>query len=59
MQSFVPLLIGVFISVKEVLYCAKKAGVTHILKAGGAQVFKLLNVNFCNVIDFPVACACI
>ncbi|KAK6119149.1 hypothetical protein DH2020_047125 [Rehmannia glutinosa] len=23
---------------KEVLYCAKKAGVTHILKAGGAQV---------------------
>ena len=21
----------------EVLYCAKKAGVTHILKAGGAQ----------------------
>ena len=22
----------------EVLYCAKKAGVTHILKAGGAQV---------------------
>ena len=23
---------------QEVLYCAKKAGVTHILKAGGAQV---------------------
>ena len=23
----------------EVLYCAKKAGVTHILKAGGAQVW--------------------
>lgn len=22
----------------QVLYCAKKAGVTHILKAGGAQV---------------------
>lgn len=21
----------------EVLYCAKKAGVTHVLKAGGAQ----------------------
>ncbi|KAL7204818.1 hypothetical protein ACSBR2_017849 [Camellia fascicularis] len=26
---------------KEVLYCAKKAGVTHILKAGGAQVEKI------------------
>ncbi|GFZ14344.1 histidinol dehydrogenase [Actinidia rufa] len=25
----------------EVLYCAKKAGVTHILKAGGAQVEKI------------------
>jgi histidinol dehydrogenase len=23
---------------QEVLYCAQKAGVTHILKAGGAQV---------------------
>ncbi|MED6146913.1 hypothetical protein PIB30_039141 [Stylosanthes scabra] len=23
---------------KEVLYCAKKVGVTHILKSGGAQV---------------------
>lgn len=22
----------------EVIYCAKKAGVTHVLKAGGAQV---------------------
>lgn len=26
---------------QEVLYCAKKAGVTHILKAGGAQVLHL------------------
>lgn len=26
----------------EVLYCAKKAGVTHILKAGGAQVRTVL-----------------
>lgn len=26
---------------QEVLYCAKKAGATHILKAGGAQVWKL------------------
>ncbi|KAF5184896.1 Histidinol dehydrogenase [Thalictrum thalictroides] len=26
---------------KEVLYCAKRAGVTHILKAGGAQVEKI------------------
>jgi hypothetical protein len=25
-------------SMQEVLYCAQKAGVTHILKAGGAQV---------------------
>jgi len=25
-------------SLQEVVYCAKKAGVTHILKAGGAQV---------------------
>ena len=24
---------------QEVLYCAKRAGVTHILKAGGAQVW--------------------
>lgn len=30
------LLTNVFL--QEVLYCAKKAGVTHILKAGGAQV---------------------
>lgn len=27
-------------ALQEVLYCAKKAGVTHILKAGGAQVYK-------------------
>eukprot|EP00850_Spirogloea_muscicola_P007817 SM000040S14829 [mRNA] locus=s40:599756:603945:+ [translate_table: standard] len=27
---------------QEVLYCAKKANVTHILKAGGAQVDKIL-----------------
>jgi histidinol dehydrogenase len=27
---------------KEVLYCAKKAGVTHVLKAGGAQVGHLI-----------------
>ncbi|KAF9617558.1 hypothetical protein IFM89_037370, partial [Coptis chinensis] len=27
---------------KEVLYCAKKAGVTHILKAGGAQAISAL-----------------
>ncbi|KAJ1293320.1 hypothetical protein BS78_01G058900 [Paspalum vaginatum] len=27
---------------KEVLYCAKKAGVTHILKAGGAQAISAM-----------------
>ena len=27
---------------QEVLYCAKKAGVTHILKAGGAQVWSMI-----------------
>ncbi|KAH9317639.1 hypothetical protein KI387_019408, partial [Taxus chinensis] len=27
---------------KEVLYCAKKSGVTHILKAGGAQAFSAM-----------------
>ena len=26
----------------EVLYCAKKAGVTHVLKAGGAQAVAAL-----------------
>ena len=26
-----------FAFLQDVLYCAKKAGVTHILKAGGAQ----------------------
>ena len=26
----------------EVLYCAKKAGVTHVLKAGGAQAIAAL-----------------
>ncbi|TVU02281.1 hypothetical protein EJB05_52236 [Eragrostis curvula] len=31
---------------KEVLYCAKKAGVTHILKAGGAQFGALNAVYF-------------
>ena len=28
-----------FLLMQEVLYCAKRAGVTHILKAGGAQVW--------------------
>ncbi|XP_072971320.1 histidinol dehydrogenase, chloroplastic-like [Typha angustifolia] len=27
---------------KEVLYCSKKAGVTHILKAGGAQAISAM-----------------
>uniref|UniRef100_A0A453BXB6 Histidinol dehydrogenase n=1 Tax=Aegilops tauschii subsp. strangulata TaxID=200361 RepID=A0A453BXB6_AEGTS len=29
-------------NMKEVLYCAKKAGVTHILKAGGAQAISAM-----------------
>jgi hypothetical protein len=31
---------------QEVLYCAKKAGVTHILKAGGAQVEGYLRLSY-------------
>ncbi|MCI11724.1 histidinol dehydrogenase chloroplastic-like, partial [Trifolium medium] len=27
---------------QEVLYCAKKAGVTHLLKAGGAQAISAM-----------------
>lgn len=32
---------------QEVLYCAKRAGVTHILKAGGAQVVIIYVVISC------------
>jgi hypothetical protein len=34
-----------FYFLQEVLYCAKKAGVTHILKAGGAQVVADLRLS--------------
>jgi histidinol dehydrogenase len=34
----------------EVLYCAKKAGVTHLLKAGGAQV-RLLSAPFASALE--------
>ncbi|KAG7012571.1 Histidinol dehydrogenase, chloroplastic, partial [Cucurbita argyrosperma subsp. argyrosperma] len=40
---------------KEVLYCAKKAGVTHILKAGGAQVCKQLLLHIEYVLDRQMA----
>lgn len=38
-------IIQCFCFLQEVLYCAKKAGVTHILKAGGAQVERYLMLS--------------
>jgi len=40
-----------------VLYCAKKAGVTHILKAGGAQVLAYFEIVLCFIIYFSALSA--
>ena len=34
-------------SFQEVLYCCKKAGVTHLLRAGGAQVSESVCMRVC------------